>query len=378
MDPKSGGPCQGIRNSTKAMKRLGVENEVVCLDDPNSSFISKDDFKIYALGPAKGPWRYSPKLTSWLRENVESYDAIIVHGLWLFCSHATERVMRGRKSPPWFIMPHGMLDPYFQQSKERRLKAQRNRIYWRLIENKVVNRASGILFTTEEELLLARETFPGYHPKKEINVGYGIQPPPEKSQEILTEFYDVVPQVKGTSFLLFLGRIHPKKGVDLLVKAFIELNVKSHHLVIAGPGRDSEYGKELIELIAKNKMDDRVIFPGMLQGSAKWGAFYEADAFVLPSHQENFGIAVAEAIACGTPVLISEKVNIWREIKGAECGFIRPDTLEGTKELLEDWLCTSSGAKAEMNDKSTRTFRNNFDINTNVQKLIEVLAESGK
>ena len=144
MNPHSGGPCQGIRNSVQAMVQYGVENEVVCLDPPDSEFISKDNFKIYALGPATSPWRYSGKLIPWLNENLAKYEAVIVHGLWLYSSRAVEKVMRSKKSPPWFVMPHGMLDPYFQNSKDRRIKALRNRVYWKLIENKVVKRANGV------------------------------------------------------------------------------------------------------------------------------------------------------------------------------------------------------------------------------------------
>ena len=374
MDPQSGGPCQGIRNSTTAMKKLGVENEVVCLDSPDSHFISKDDFAIYPLGPAKRPWSYSPKLIPWLEKNVKNYDAVIVHGLWLYSSYAVEKAMRKVDFPAWYVMPHGMLDPYFQKAKQRRWKALRNSIYWQFFEKKVINRACGVLFTTEQELLLARDTFPGYLPRKEINVGYGIQPPEDKSTDMLNEFYDAVPDAKDKHLILFLGRIHPKKGVDFLVKAFSELNINSHLLVIAGPGKDTEYGRELIQYVSEKKMNNQVIFPGMLEGLAKWGAFYEADAFILPSHQENFGIAVAEALACGTPVLISHKVNIWREIQASGSGFVEPDTLEGTKKLIQSWLGADANKKKSMNEKSVNTFKDKFDINTNVQKLIDVLA----
>jgi len=375
MDPQSGGPCQGIRNSVKAMQKHGVENEVVCLDSPNSPFISKDSFKIYALGPHHSPWHHSPKLISWLEKNIQKYDAVIVHGLWLFSSYAVEKSMRGKHSPPWFVMPHGMLDPYFQKSKERRIKAIRNSVYWRIFEKKVINRSNGILFTTQEELLLARETFPGYRPKKELNVGYGIQNPPDQTPEMTEAFYKAAPQVKDRAFILFLGRIHPKKGVDNLVRAFSEVEMEGLSLVIAGPGVETEFGEELKAYVSKMKMEGKIFFPGMLEGASKWGAFYESQVFILPSHQENFGIAVAEALACKKPVLISDRVNIWREISANKCGYVRPDTLEGTKELLEDWVCTSDGAKAEMMENARFAFRDKFDINSNVKKLIQVLAQ---
>ena len=376
MDPQSGGPCQGIRNSIQAMMPLGVINEVVCLDEPDSAYLIHDSFKIHALGPAKTPWRYSPRLMPWLNQNLEQYDAVIIHGIWLYSSHAVEKAMRKRENQPWFVMPHGMLDPYFQESAERRLKAIRNKIYWKLIENKVLNRASGVLFTTEEELRLARKTFRGYRPKREINVGYGIQPPPPESIEMKESFHSEVPELKGKPFLLFLGRIHPKKGVEMLVEAFIDKALENYSLVVAGPGLDTDYGKSIAQMASHSNGKSSVIFPGMLEGNAKWGAFYASEAFILPSHQENFGIAVAEALACGTPVLISNKVNIWREIESSNAGVVEPDTIDGTRAMIDSWLCTSSRVKEEMKENASQTFSNKFDINTNVKQLIEVLANS--
>ena len=108
------------------------------------------------------------------------------------------------------------------------------------------------------------------------------------------------------------------------------------HLVIAGPDEEG-LKPELLSLASEAGVSDRVHFPGMLQGDAKWGAFYAAEAFVLPSHQENFGVAVAEALACGTPVLISNQVNIWREIAEDGVGLVEDDDLAGTMRLLERW-----------------------------------------
>jgi glycosyltransferase involved in cell wall biosynthesis len=113
--------------------------------------------------------------------------------------------------------------------------------------------------------------------------------------------------------LLYLGRIHPKKGVDDLLKAFRRTRKEMPNvpdLVIAGPGLESKFGKAMWKLAG----NDPVYFPGMLEGPAKWGAFQGCEAFVLPSHQENFGIAVVEAMACKRAVLITNKVNIHREV----------------------------------------------------------------
>src|SRR5690606_34234799 len=151
--------------------------------------------------------------------------------------------------PKYFVMPHGMLDPYFQKAEGRRLKAIRNWLYWKLIEHKVVNNADGLLFTCEEERLLAKQPFKPYRTKKEYVVGLGIDVPPIHHADMDKAFQDCCKSLENRPFLLFLSRIHEKKGVDLLVKAYETLasNATSElpALVIAGPGLDSPYGKQI-------------------------------------------------------------------------------------------------------------------------------------
>ncbi|MFN6996501.1 MAG: glycosyltransferase, partial [Aquincola tertiaricarbonis] len=114
-------------------------------------------------------------------------------------------------------------------------------------------------------------------------------------------------------------------------------------------------------------------WPGMLQGDLKWGAFHAAEAFVLPSHQENFGIAVAEALGCGVPVLISDKVNIWREIEADGAGLVAPDTAEGTAQLLQRWLALSSAERAAMRDRARGCFAQRFTVEAMADSLLSVL-----
>src|SRR4051794_25894526 len=189
MDPSSGGLCAGLRNSIPELEKLGVYSEVLCLDTPTASFLRIDSFKIHALGDSKNPWRYSNKLLNWLIENIARFDTIIVHGIWLYHSYSVNKAIQFLKNrsnnqcekkeiPKFFVMPHGMLDPYFQRAPGRKFKSIRNLFYWKLVESKVINNADGLLFTCEEELLLAREPFQSYLPKSEINVGFGISNPP--------------------------------------------------------------------------------------------------------------------------------------------------------------------------------------------------------
>ncbi|MEP2058449.1 MAG: glycosyltransferase [Maribacter litoralis] len=375
MNPKHGGVCQGIRNTVPELQKMGVESEVVCLDDPNSDYLGQDAFVIHALGKSKKLWGYHKDLIPWLLSNFSKYDVVVVNGLWLYQSHAAIKAMLAYRkthdvSPKVYVMTHGMLDPYFQTAKDRKLKALRNKLYWKVLENKVVNEADGILFTCEEELLLARTTFPNYKPKREINVGYGIQPPPANIEGMREAFASHVPDWNSKPFLLFLSRIHPKKGVDMLINAYRKLEEEFEEvpqLIIAGPN-EHEYGKEMQTLGADWP---NIIFSGMLSGDAKWGAFHESETFVLSSHQENFGIAVVEALACSKPVLISNKVNIWREIEKGKGGIVKSDSQDDTYQLLKEWILLNQKEKNQMSLDAGSVYQAHFTISSATEKYLQ-------
>ena len=385
MDPAVGGPCQGIRNSIPEHDKLGHKTEVVSLDDPDSAFLGKDGFRIIPLGPSNNPWSRSAALIPWLIENLAKYDVVIVHGLWLFNSYAVNQAVKkllaknpNASLPKIAVMPHGMLDPFFKKAKGRKLKAIRNWFYWKLLESKVVNEADALLFTCEAELELARIPFKPYRPKKEINVSYGVPKPPSLSDTAANAFLEKYPALKNQTYLLFLSRINYKKGVDLLIKGYEQILKESvgrvPKLVIAGPGLDSPYGLEIKKLVEGNEaLEKNILFPGMLQGDLKWGAFYGAEAFILPSHQENFGIAVVEALATGTPVLISNQVNIWHEIVQGNGGMVEDDTLEGVTKLLKNWTSLSETDVARMKSNALNVYNTNFAIEPAAKKLSDEL-----
>jgi glycosyltransferase involved in cell wall biosynthesis len=350
---------------------LGIRNEVVSCDAPDAAWLGQDSFRLHALGPGKFGYTYAPRLYPWLLENLGHFDAVVVHGLWLWPSIAVLRALKkctGNR-PRFFVMPHGMLDPWFQRDPSRRLKAVRNFFYWWMVERHVVNGADAMLFTCEEELRLARQTFGGYHPRREINVGYGIPEPPPFTESMRAAFLERVPGLGGRPYVLFLGRIHPKKGGDLLVNAYLQiLKTDFPDLVIAGPGWDSEFGRRVAAAVGEHPKIHRV---GMLEGEAKWGALYGCDAFVLPSHQENFGIAVVEALACNKPVLISNKVNIWREIAEDGAGVVEEDSVEGTARMLQRFV---EGEMAGGDKGRFRgCFRRRFEIQQAAQSFIVAL-----
>ena len=385
MDPKKGGVCQAVRTMIFGLTKLGHSNEVVCLNEPDAPFLNDDKFVSHAVGAAKDPWAYHANLLPWLIQNFSRFDAVIIHGLWQYHAYAVEKVRHkharnGVRSPKVYVMPHGMLDPYFQRAEGRRLKAIRNLFYWKLIEGNVVNNADGLLFTCEEECRLARTTFTPYHPKSELVVGLGVEDPPVFTESMTKAFLEKCPETQSQPYLLFLSRIHEKKGVDLLVKGYIEVfgkakksNLKFPNLVIAGPGLETPYGQEIKKLAMHSELKDSIFFPGMLVKESKWGAFYGCEAFVLPSHQENFGIAVVESLACSKPVLISNQVNIWREIEMGKGGIISDDTASGTQTLLDSWKNMSKEGQLSMGVQARRAFEKNFAIEPAARRLVEAI-----
>jgi glycosyltransferase involved in cell wall biosynthesis len=189
-----------------------------------------------------------------------------------------------------------------------------------------------------------------------------------------TAFTAALPNAPQQPYLLFLSRIHEKKGTDLLVAAYANgaAGATGAPLVVAGPGLETPYG-QAVQAQAAGAPAGSVSFAGMLTGASKWGAFYGAEAFVLPSHQENFGIAVVEALACGKPVLISKQINIWREIEAAGAGLVADDTLAGTRDLLARWAGLTDAEKQAMSHRARAAFKEYFAVGPATARLLSAL-----
>jgi glycosyltransferase involved in cell wall biosynthesis len=370
ISPAAGGPTEVIRMLIRYAPE-GFENELVTTDDPAAEFLSALPFPVHAMGGAKKAW-YAPKLIPWLKANRDRFDGIIVHGLWEFTGLA---VCLAHGRVPYVVFPHGMLDPYFKRRFPK--KHLKKWAYWLPAEYWVLRGARRVLFTTELERDLARESF-WLSRWRPMVMALGSEPPPTDTARLLAAFEERLPEIfveagRPRLFLLFLGRIHPKKGCDLLVQAFAAVahGDPGLHLVMAGPDHN-DWSKELSALAEAAGVADRVHWPGIVLGDAKWGAFAACEAFVLSSHQENFGVAVVEALASGKPVLISDQVNIAPEVARDGCGLVETDTLEGTVRLLERWLATSEEERTAMGHAALRTFAARYDMRSNTEAILRV------
>ena len=382
MNPHTGGPCQTIRNFAPWFIEQGNTLDVVCLDDPNSDYLAGETFPIHAVGRGRGPWNYNPALLPWLHQHLPAYEVAILNGLWQFQGYALWKAAMRLKAPPFYIFPHGMLDPWFQKMSVRPFKSLRNWIFWKLIQHRIVHQAAGLLFTCEEERRLARHSFRPYAPQQESVVGLGLPEAPEYNARMKLAFDEKCPEAKGKNHLLFIGRIHPKKGIDLLIKGYAALcrsagRTPVPHLVVAGPDSETAYGRKMRKLASEICPPGAVSWPGMLTVDAKWGALYNCEASVLPSNQENFGIAVVETLCCGRPVLISDQVNIWREIKESGAALVQSNSVAGTTQLFLDWSTLAPADKSNMAAQAKPCFQRYFSIESATRNLLSAITSGG-
>jgi glycosyltransferase involved in cell wall biosynthesis len=371
VNPAGGGPVEGVKQLGATMVSMGHRVEIASLDPPDAPFVQQSVLPVHALGPTSSNYGFSAKLVPWLCANRAQYDAIVVNGLWQFHSFGAWRALRNSDTP-YVLYTHGMLDPWFK--KQYPLKHLKKWMYWPWAEYRVLRDAQAVLFTCEEERLLARSSFWLYR-CNEVVVSLGTSKPTGESQRDIQEFFGSYPELRGKKLVLFMGRIHPKKGCDLLIEAFAKtlLQHPQWHLVMAGPdqlGWQMKLNQRAQELGAAS----RITWTGMISAGLKWGALRAAEVFVLPSHQENFGIAVAEALAVSAPTLISDKVNIWREVLADGGGLVAKDTLEGTCRLLQSYLAMPEEKKLAMRRCARACFEQRFEIRKAAENLAVVLS----
>ena len=370
LDPSVGGVAAAVLALSRGLARRGHKLDIVVLDDSASPWLVDIALPIHALGAGLTSYRYSSKLLPWLKKQGRDYDRVIVNGIWQYLSFAAWRRYAG-SSIPYYVFPHGMLDPWFKETFP--LKHLKKWLYWPWAEYRVLRDAAAVIFTSEEERSQARKSFWLYRCREKVSP-LGVEAPPISSNAKL-EFLSRYPQLQNARIFLFLGRLHPKKGCDMLLEAFAQMRSNdSISLILAGPDQVG-WESDLRRQVTRLNLTNRVVFTGMLEGSMKQGAFANAEAFVLPSHQENFGISVVEALAASVPVLVSNRVNIWREIEADRAGYVESDDLAGTTRLLQNWIGTAPAEREMVRQNARRCFEQRFEVDRAVDSLLRILNE---
>jgi len=363
LSPAAGGPPEAVRQLVRSYLEVGAGIEVVCLDEPGAPYLEGIPCPVHALGQSYvGRYAFSPRLWHWLYQNAGRFDGIVMNGIWTFPGVAARFAARHARRP-YGVFVHGALDPWFNRVYP--FKHIKKCVYWP-VQHAVLRDAQAVFFTTEAERDLAITSF---KPSQwnSVVVPYGINDPENGGRDPAAQieaFHQQFPKLRGRRFLLFMARIHEKKGCDLLIEAFAKVapSVPDVDLVIAGPdqvGLQARLQRQADTL----GIAERIYWPGMIAGDLKWGALRASEAFILPSHQENFGIAVVEALAVGRPVLISNQVNICQEIEADQVGLVDEDTCEGTIRLLRLWFGMLPAERNAMAGRTRSCFVRRYAMN---------------
>lgn len=257
---------------------------------------------------------YSPDLREALEREIRAFDVVHIHGLWLYPTFIASRICQ-KKRVPYLIRPCGMLDSFSLAHH-----AIRKNLYRFFIEDRNLREAEAIHFTSEEE---RRRAGVWGSNGRAVVVPLGINVDDDSIFPPAGEFRKRFQFLQGKKIVLFLGRVNFKKGLDLLIDAFAQVakEVTNVHCVIAGPD-DEGYGRKVRGWIEKKEVKDRVTMTGFVEGKEKLALFRASNIFCLPSHQENFGMAVVEAMSAGLPVVVSDQVALHKEIQNCEAGIV--------------------------------------------------------
>lgn len=362
-----GGPVEGIRVSYPHLKRLGWQVDLVTADKCNSALPEALADNVFCVGTGKKGFGRSLKFYRWVRENVGDYDVVLTHGLWQYACLAASSACIAQ-GVPYAVFTHGMLDRWFNLDSVKWFKKL---VYWTFFERSRINAAVCVLYTTSRELVESEKAFYGYKAHGHV-IRYGVAP----IKELAGPHRIVSNPDSGIQRLLFLGRLHPKKGCLELIKALALLpddcNVE---LRVAGKG-EASYERRLRKAASNLPLNCRITWLGDVRGAAKCEEFLQADFFCLPSYQENFGIAVAEALAAGLPVIVSNGVYISSEIEASGAGLIVNPTIDSLVNGLAKALSMPEKERDEMSVAARRLFTCRYTADVAAEELSAILERS--
>ncbi len=335
MHPSAGGPPVVVDQWCAGLKQLGHDVEVITTDsyapreDAHWQTEMRSRYRITVLKKI-GPrgFGYAKRMKETFAEKLSSVDLVHVHNIWGYGSLLAARGCK-RRNVRFVVSSHGMLDPYSMGRK-----SWKKLLYGRIFEFPALRSAAGMIFTHSEEERLARQTC--FNLPRGYVVPLGTDDPPfEDRQTLSQEFLRQFPLTAKGPRILFLSRLHEKKGLNLLIPAFQQI-VRQHpttQLVLVGPG-DSTYIDHLQAQAKSLDILNSMHFTGPLHGREKWAALASANLYVLPSYQENFAIALVEALRIGTPVVCSQRVNLSSDLQQAGAATICDLTVNGVANAI--------------------------------------------
>ncbi|MBD2597805.1 glycosyltransferase [Nostoc spongiaeforme FACHB-130] len=333
-----GGPSQMVLGLAPALAKEGIKVTVLTTDSngdtgqqplnvPLNRPIQQDGYEIiyFRCAPFRR-YKFSLDLLNWLKSHANEFDLAHIHALFSPISSAAATVCREKKLP-YILRPLGTLDPADLQKKK-----QLKKLYVELIERQNLAGAAAIHFTSQQEAKISARF--GVN-TKDLVIPLGVKPTQRISSSAVRSQLGIPEDVP---LVLFMSRIDPKKGLNLLIPALEKLlaNDCKFHFVLAGTNpQDPDYENKIKFQIENSPLRSHTTITGFVSGELKAGLLQAADLFVLPSYYENFGIAVAEAMVAGIPVVISDQVHIWQQVGDSQSGWVGQTDVSSLLELLQ-------------------------------------------
>jgi glycosyltransferase involved in cell wall biosynthesis len=382
--PRLGGPSKVVLEMSQALAAAGHTVDVVTttLGDRGSWLgagrdgafaaarrLTRDGYSI-TLCRSGWPsrWVMSRELLGALRDLIPRATVVHIHSLYLFSTLVASRIAK-RAGVPYIVRPHGTLDPYIRR-RHRRLK----KLYHALIEDATLRKAAAIHFTTREEEELAHSALPAGVRTRVVPLGIDVAefaelPGRDAARRALGLDRDALVWV-------FLGRLNHKKGLDLLAPAFARFcsQVPRGRLILGGPDDDG-LGKRFLEDCDHAGVRDRVIVTGLLDRAGMRQALAAGDFWILPSYSENFGVAVVEAMAARLPVLVTDRVNIWRAVEDAGAGIVTRPEVASVAEGMLGLARLSPAERRAMGERGHGLCLQSFSWRQSAQELIALYQE---
>jgi len=369
-----GGPIKVTHGLCRALARRGQEVLVLTTNvncDRDLNDLTDKIHKVEEVDVAYYPvnflrwYFYSRSLSRAIKDNIRKFDIVHIHSVYLYPTLAASYWCRNFKVP-YIITPLGALDPDMIYLRNWFKKM----FYIKFIEQKNIKNASLIHVASayEKQRFLSL----GFNDIPMSVVPHGIDVEEYEQHKSSGGLRTKYTKLQGKKVILFLGRVHLKKGFDLLASAFKKIAGKRNdtYLVIAGPDQEG-YADKVKEMFAKFNLSEKVIFTGMLLESDKLSAFYDSDVFVLPSRGENFGFAVLEAMACKLPVVITDRVGLYPDVEEHKAGVVtKCDPEQIATAILK--LLDNETLNKSMGENGRRLAKDKFAWDKVVDKMIKV------
>jgi glycosyltransferase involved in cell wall biosynthesis len=332
-----GGPSQMVLGLSAALARAGVEVTIITtdsngdvgqppLDVPLDRPVEQDGYQVryFRCSPFRR-YKFSLELLRWLFQHAKEFDLAHIHALFSPVSSCAAAVLRSQHLP-YILRPLGTLDPADLQKKK-----QLKKIYAALLERPNIAGAAAIHFTSAQEAKVSERFGVA---TKDLVIPLGVKLPTQQGNDLQSKIQNPKSKIP---LVLFMSRIDPKKGLNLLIPALEKLlaeGLEFRFVLAGGNPQDPDYEAKIKAQIETSPIGKYSTIAGFVTGDRKTSLLQEADLFVLPSYYENFGIAVAEAMVAGKPVVISDQVYIWEDVQQAEAGWVASLSVESLSDAL--------------------------------------------